>query len=145
MKKRVKGRTRFTIHLSTTLRAGCSVFTALLLTVWLAGAAGALAADPPTEPTFTNSFGMVLVRFEPGTFTMGAGSDLRIADTNTLDYDEQPAHPVTFTAPFYVLTGRVSKAQFDLAGLPAAPADGRVSWERAAAFCAWLSQQEGFN
>lgn len=33
-----------------------------MLAVWLAGAAGALAADPPTEPIFTNSLGMVLVR-----------------------------------------------------------------------------------
>jgi|GEM_PF-212254 len=95
------------------------------------------------EPTYTNSLGMELVRFEPGTFNMGTGSDLRIADTNNLDYDEQPAHSVTLTAPFYVLTGRVTKAQFDLAGLPAAPGDGRVSWDRATAFCAWLSQQPG--
>jgi hypothetical protein len=120
------------------------ITVALATTLWLAGAGGGLAADAPTEPTFTNSLGM-LVRFEPGSFTMGVGSDLRIVDTNALDYDEQPAHSVTLTAPFYVLTARVSKAQFDLAGLGTAPADGRVSWDRASAFCAWLSQQEGLT
>ena len=102
------------------------------------------AAEPPTGATYTNSLGM-LVRFEPGSFTMGVGSDLRIVDTNSLDYDEQPAHSVTLTAPFYMLTGRVTKAQFDLAGLGPSPADGRVSWERGAAFCDWMSQQEGLT
>ncbi len=103
------------------------------------------AAEPPTGPTYTNSVGMELVRFEPGTFTMGTGTDLRIQDiTDGPDWDEQPAHPVTLTAPFYVLRGRVSKAQFDLAGLPGAVTEGgRVSWDSASAFCAWLSQQPG--
>ncbi len=119
---------------------------AALAILWLAGAAGGWAAEPPTGPTYTNSLGMGFVRFEPGTFTMGVGTDLRIVDiTGGPDWDEQPAHSVTLTTPFYVLTVRVSKAQFDQAGLGAAPDDGRVSWERAAAFCAWLSQQEGLT
>ena len=108
-------------------------------------AAGGWAADPPIGPTHTNSLGMELVRFAPGTFTMGVGADLRVVDIkgDGPDWDEQPAHTVTLTAPFYVLTAGVSKAQFDEAGLGAAPDDGRVSWERAAAFCAWLSRKEG--
>ncbi len=118
---------------------------AAMMALWLAGVTRVLAADPPTGATYTNSLGMGLVRFEPGTFTMGVGTDLRIVDTNSLDYDEQSAHSVTLTAPFYVLTGRVTQAQFALAGLGAAPVDGRVSWDRGAAFCAWLSQQDGLT
>ena len=117
-----------------------------LATLWLAGAAGGWAAEPPTGPTYTNSLGMGFVRFEPGTFSMGTGTDLRIVDiTGGPDWDEQPAHSVTLTAPFYVLTGRVTKAQFDQAGLGAADNDGHVSWDRAAAFCAWLSQRDGLT
>ena len=118
--------------------------TVALATLWLAGATGGVTAEPPTGPTYTNSLGMGFVRFESGTFTMGVGTDLRIVDVKDgPDWDEQPAHPVTLTAPFYVLTGRVTKAQFDQAGLGAAGEHCNVSWDRAAAFCAWLSQQEG--
>jgi hypothetical protein len=118
--------------------------TVAMAILWLAGAVGGFAADPPTGPTFTNSLGMVFARFEPGTFTMGTGTDLRIQDiAGGVDWDEQPEHSVTLTAPFYVLTGRVAKAQFDQAGQGAAPDDGRVSWDRAAEFCAWLSRKEG--
>jgi len=122
------------------------VLTTVAAALWLAGAGGGFAAEPPTGPTYTNSLGMGFVRFEAGTFTMGVGTNLRVADIdfNAVEYDEQPVHPVTLTAPFYVLTGRVSKAQFDLAGLPGAvTGGGRVSWDSAAAFCAWLNQQSG--
>ena len=111
------------------------------------GAADGWAAEAPTGPAYTNSLGMRFVRFEPVTFTMGVGTDLRIVDRSLENwkylYDNQPAHAVTLTAPFYVVTDRISKAQFDQAGLGAAPADGRVSWDRATAFCAWLSSREG--
>ena len=118
-----------------------------MATLWLAGAEVGFAADAPAGQAYTNSLGMGFVRFEPGTFTMGAGTDLRIVDTGALDWDEQPAHSVTLTAAFYVLTARVSKAQFDLAGLPGSVTGGggRVSWERASAFCAWLSRKEGLT
>ena len=114
-------------------------FTACLVALTLLTGNLVLAADPVTGnaagPTYANSLGMVLSRFEPGTFTMGEGTDPRIRDiTGGPDWDEQPAHSVTLTAPFYVLTGRVTKAQFDLAGLGTAPASGRVSWDRASAF-----------
>ncbi len=118
-----------------------------LATLWLAGAAGGFAAEPPTGPTYTNSLGMALVRFNAGAFVMGEGTNASIPETKagSLDWDEQPAHPVVLTTPFYVLTVRVSKAQFDQAGLGSVPGDGRVSWNRAAAFCAWLSQKEGLT
>ena len=118
--------------------------TIALATLWLAGAAGGWAAEPPRGPAYTNSLGMALVRFNAGAFVMGEGTGgITETEKGPLDWDEQPAHPVILTTPFYLLTVRVSKAQFDQAGLGAAPADGRVSWDRAAAFCAWLSQQEG--
>ncbi len=108
-----------TVMTTATKRVLSAVALAIL---WLAGAVGGFAAELPTGPAYTNSLGMVLVRFEPGTFTMGAGTDLRITDINGgPEYDEQPAHPVTLTAPFYVLTARVSPAQFLQAGLGAAP------------------------
>jgi len=121
--------------------------TVALATLWLAGAAGGWAAEPPTGPTYTNSLGMALVRFNAGAVVMGEGTSSGIPETEAgpLDWDEQPTHPVVLTTPFYVLTVRVSNAQFDQAGLGAAPADGRVSWDRAAAFCAWLSQKEGLT
>jgi hypothetical protein len=89
---------------------------------------------------------MALVRFNAGAFVMGEGTG-GIPKTfgNPLDRDEQPAHPVVLTTPFYVMTVRVSKAQFDQAGLGAADDNCRVSWDRAAAFCAWLSQREGLT
>ena len=128
-------RSRFAVH-----------YLGLTFFLLLAGTGGGWAAEPPTGPTYTNSLGMRFVRFEPGTFTMGTGTDLRIADIdfNGVEYDEQPAHPVTLTAPFYVLTARVSRAQFLQAGLAGeATGGGRVSWNNAAAFCAWLSKKEG--
>ncbi len=90
---------------------------------------------------------MAFVRFNGGAFVMGEGTNASIPETEAspLDWDEQPAHPVVLTTPFYLLTVRVSKAQFDRAGLGAVPGDGRVSWNRAAAFCAWLSQKEGLT
>ena len=44
------------------------------------GAADGWAAEAPTGPAYTNSLGMRFVRFEPVTFTMGVGTDLRIVD-----------------------------------------------------------------
>ena len=127
-----------TVMTTATKRVLSAVALAIL---WLAGAAGGFAAEPPTGPTYTNSLGMALVRFNAGAFVMGDPSSE--GEAGPRDWDEPPAHPVVLTTPFYVLTGRVANAQFDQAELGAAPDDGRVSWDRAAAFCAWLSQQEG--
>src|SRR5215471_8417412 len=76
----------------------------------------------PAEETnlglvFTNSVGMEFVRVGPAKFTMGKSADPRMADNGTVDYDEQPAHEVTLTKPFYVLKGNVSQAEYKRSGL----------------------------
>jgi len=147
-------------RLSTALCAGVS---ALL-------SAGAADAPTPEGRFFTNSLGMEFVRVNPGTFTMGANTDPRLADTGGFSYDEQSTHQVTLTRPFYILKSKVSQADFQKSGLresaaetrlgrdafhrvPALSKDGdsveRVptgcysgSWNEAAAFCAWLSRRE---
>jgi len=114
----------------------------------------------------TNSIGMQLVRIEPGTFTMGQDGPPLIdylgpkrmgemhKDSGRIDFDETPAHQVTITRPFLMGVTEVTVAQyrqFD-PGLKAndpksKPADddaaSGVTWERAVAFCAWLSKKEG--
>jgi hypothetical protein len=87
-----------------------------------------------------NSLGMEFVWIEPGTFTMGVGNNLKLPDS-VADFDEQPAHAVALTQGFYLLKEKVSPSQYAAAGLPGSPDD--VSWQNAAAFCAWLSQHEG--
>src|SRR5437879_5764580 len=142
-------------RLSTALCAGVS---ALL-------SAGAADAPTPEGRFFTNSLGMEFVRVNPGTFTMGANTDPRLADTGGCSYDEQPAHQVTLTRPFYILKNAVSEREFQKSGLAGSAAQAgagrdafhrapdiskegdaveRVptgcysgSWNEAAAFCAW--------
>lgn len=114
----------------------------------------------------TNSIGMQLVRIEPGTFTMGQDGPPLIdylgpkrmgemhKDSGRIDFDEKPAHQVTITRPFLMGVTEVTVAQyrqFDPGfkkGAPKAmPADddaaSGVTWEKAAAFCEWLSKKEG--
>ena len=121
------------------------------------------AAEPAA---ITNSIGMQLVRIEPGTFTMGQdGPPLedylgakRMAemhrDFSRIDFDEKPAHRVTITRPFLMGRAEVTVAQyrefdpgFKRNDAKAAPAEddaaGGVTWERAVAFCEWLSKKEG--
>jgi antitoxin component YwqK of YwqJK toxin-antitoxin module len=95
---------------------------------------------PSFPAIFTNTLGMVFREMTPGSFTMGVGSNPTMADTGNLFYDEQPAHTVTLTRPFYMLSATVSQAQYASTGLPGAVTD--VSWNNAAAFCSWLSQYE---
>ena len=114
----------------------------------------------------TNSIGITLVRIEPGTFRMGQDGPPLIdylgpkrmgemhKDSGRIDFDEKPAHQVTITQPFRMGVTEVTVAQyrqFDPGfkkGAPKAmPADDDaatgVTWENAAAFCAWLAKKEG--
>src|SRR6266436_1708815 len=79
----------------------------------------AAAAPIPKEQEFTNSIGLRLVRIEPGDFTMGfdgrpisadvAGKPWRVNG----DFDEQPAHRVKITKPFYTGVFEVTNAQYE--------------------------------
>jgi hypothetical protein len=102
---------------------------------------GTTHAETNFGATFTNSIGMEFVRIVPGTFTMGVGAEPKPADNGSLDYDEQPAHPVTLTYPFYILKSRLSQAEYQQSEVSGSASD--ISWNNAAAFCAWLSRREG--
>ncbi len=124
------------------------------------------AGQGTTAEPITNSLGMKLVRVEPGTFTMGQdGPPLEDylrqkrfgemwKDFDRADFDEQPAHPVTITRPFHMGVTEVTVAQFrqfdpgfarnDPKSQPADDdAASGVTWDRAVAFCEWLSMKEG--
>ena len=125
----------------------------------------ASAALPAAEPV-TNSIGMKLVRIEPGTFTMGQDGPplddyLRQKrfgemhkDIDRIDFDEKPAHQVTITQPFQIGVTEVTLAQyrqfdpeFKKNDPKSKPADDDavtgVTWDKAVAFCEWLSKKEG--
>jgi len=97
--------------------------------------------DDELRSTFTNSLGMEFILIMPGIFTMGEGDGHRIQDTGSLDYDEQPAHTVTISKPFYMLKTKVSQTHYQQSGLPGAPND--ISWDDANSFAVWLSQEDG--
>jgi len=97
--------------------------------------------DDELGSTLINSLGMEFVLVMPGTFTMGDGDGHRIEDTGNLDYDEQPAHLVTITKPFYFLKNKVNSTHYQLA-VPSGDAND-VSWDDANSFAAWLTQQDG--
>jgi len=138
----------------------CLSALALLTCVPLAPKAGA------ASETVSNSIGMSLVRIEAGTFTMGQdGPELEdylrqkrfgemYKDIDRIDFDERPGHSVAITQPFYIGTTEVTVGQYRLfdpsfkrdnpKALPAEDdAAGGVTWERAVAFCEWLSKKEG--
>jgi formylglycine-generating enzyme required for sulfatase activity len=117
------------------------------------------------EPT-ANSVGMKLMPIQPGTFTMGQDGPpmedyLRQKrfgemhkDIDRIDFDEKPAHKVTITQPFMIGVTEVTVAQFrqfdprfKMNDPKSKPADDDavtgVTWERAVAFCEWLTKKEG--
>ncbi|MBX7207239.1 MAG: SUMF1/EgtB/PvdO family nonheme iron enzyme [Verrucomicrobiaceae bacterium] len=134
----------------------------LLVAAVLITSFAAMHADEPA----TNSIGMKLVRIEAGTFMMGQDGPpmedyLRQKrfgemhkDFDRIDFDEKPAHKVTITQPFLMGITEVTVAQFrqfdpgfkrnDPKLKPADDdAASGVTWERAVAFCEWLSKKEG--
>ena len=119
-----------------------------------------------TAEAIINSLGMKLVLIEPGTFMMGQDGPLMEdylrqkrfgemhKDFERIDFDEKPAHKVTITQPFMMGVTEVTVAQFrqfdpefkknDPKLKPADDdAASGVTWERAVAFCDWLSKKEG--
>ena len=138
------------------MKPASSLLTALLL---------ALRALHAAEPV-ANSIGMKLVPIQPGTFVMGQdGPPLEdylgqkrmgemYKDIDRIDFDEKPAHKVTITQPFHIGATEVTVAQyrqFDPGFKKGDPIDkpgdedaaSGISWERAVAFCEWLSEKEG--
>ncbi len=105
-----------------------------------AAAACAAVAAPPE----INSIGLKLVPVPAGDFMMGS-------TPKPANWDEQPVHKVTISAPFLISDTEVTAGQFkqfkpSAALNPAyAPYAAGVSWEDATAFCAWLSKKEGKN
>jgi hypothetical protein len=102
------------------------------------GWCSALLAQTAGEPSFTNSIGMEFVRVPAGTFQTGAAPGSNIAG---LDYDRPSPGRVTLTSDYYLLKSAVSQKDYSRASLLGDAGD--VSWNNAAAFCAWLSQKEG--
>ncbi len=118
----------------------------------------AAQTDLPAGKEFTNSIGMKLVRIEPGAFVMGQGeaAPRTRQEWEARDADEAPVHRVRLTRPFYLGATEVTNAQFEQFDPGHREWRGRdgvsraddepvtyVTWQQAAAFCAWLAKKEG--
>jgi len=117
-------------------RTSLAVISAVLL-VGLVVAFGGNAGE-----SFKNSVGLVMLRVEPGTFTMGAQGDRD-------HWTDAPPHQVALTQPFYISETEVTTEAFrefrrDFRGnRKYEPYAAGVSWHEASAFCEWLSRREG--
>jgi len=109
----------------------------------------------------THSLGTRLVRIEPGTFDMGdtPGPDCMKPGRDRYDgphWDEAPVHGVRISYPFLMATAEETneayarfrpdhRANLEARGIAwesDAPAT-MVTWNDAAAYCAWISKREG--
>ncbi|MCB1103716.1 MAG: SUMF1/EgtB/PvdO family nonheme iron enzyme [Cephaloticoccus sp.] len=120
------------------------------LPLFLTLVATALAAPEP----FTNSLGLNMVPVPAGTFLMGESlptppGAFKVAGYLTQgDWDEHPVHRVTITQDFLLSETEITAAQFrqfrpEHPDNPdTAPHAAGISWDDAAAFCAWLSEKE---
>jgi len=111
-----------------------------------------------TTPTFAQKIDLKPI--PAGSFTMGADAEAlpkNITDGIGVmsaryphgDFDEVPAHKVTITKPFAIATTQVTVAQYQQFDPSYKPNPvhptyvAGISWERANAFCQWLSKKEG--
>ena len=143
--------------------------TSIILATLLTPLAALRAADVPSKSAsdpITNSIGMKLMPIAPGTFTMGQdGPPMEdylgqkrfgemSKDFDRIDFDEKPAHKVSITQPFLMGATEVTVGQyrqfdpeFKKSDPKSKPADDDaargVTWEKAVAFCEWLSKKEG--
>jgi formylglycine-generating enzyme required for sulfatase activity len=102
----------------------------------------AAPAPVPASPalTSTNSIGLILIRVEPGTFTMGRPGG----------YKTEIPFTVTLTRPYFLGMTEVTQAQWAavMAANPssvrgdALPVDN-ITWSDAAEFCRRMSEKEG--
>ncbi|MFO0968371.1 MAG: SUMF1/EgtB/PvdO family nonheme iron enzyme [Gemmataceae bacterium] len=114
-----------------------------------------IAAVDAADAGVTNSLGMKLARIEPGAFLMGQGEAPPASRAEWLarDADESPAHRVRISKAFHIGVHEVSNAQYERFDpthkkrRPPGAGDDHpvvfVTWDEAAAFCAWLSKKEG--
>jgi formylglycine-generating enzyme required for sulfatase activity len=106
------------------------------------------------------TLGIALVAIKPGSFVMGSderplpavllnGRGLEVSRPVDGDFDEHPAHRVTITNPFLISATEVTIRQFQQfdpgfkGNVEYAPYASGISWDRANAFCNWLSHKEG--
>ena len=145
----------------------------LLAALLMCGVSMAQAQEDgmPEGATFENGLGMRFVRVAPGSFEMGqergagwadvgvldrASAEAWIDSTTHTDWDEVPAREVMISRPFYLQTTEVTNAQYEQfdpdhralrgkRGFSASDDEAAVfvTWEEAAAFCRWLSEEEG--
>ena len=95
-----------------------------------------------SQPRLTNSSGINLVRFTPQSFQIGAPRNQKGQRANEL------LRSVRFTRAIYVSEYEINERQYRLYsgnGPSSAKPVTNISWEDAALFCNWLSQQEGLT
>lgn len=107
----------------------------------LAGASGQSQNPSRVVSCTTNSLGMEFALVPTATYSTGQNTDSKLAGIGGPDYDRSPEHHVTISKAFYILKSPVAENVFRQSGLTGSPND--ISWNEAAAFCAWLSKHEG--
>src|SRR5207249_3180217 len=124
---------------------------AMLLTVCLMGVAWSVWPKskrrlPVTDfglPRMTNSLDMTLVKIPAGSFGMGTPANAEMRG------DDERAHAVRISSPFWISTNEVTRAQFRrIMQTPATPGVDEqlpmtgVSWNQAMEFCRRLGDRE---